>query len=89
MFIVRHDFTSVTSMQILNFKSDSEVTFSGYENFKDKESGKIYSPLLRFDSWCPDRPGLTGFTKTILNEVGFTDRIMNLNDVTESIKAQL
>ena len=45
MFIVRHDFTAVTSMQILNFKSDSEVTFSRYENFKDIESGKIYLPL--------------------------------------------
>ena len=40
MFIVRHDFTAVTSMQILNFNSDSKVTFSEYKNFIDKESEK-------------------------------------------------
>ena len=40
MFIVRHDFTAVLFMQILNFKSDSGVTFSGYKIFKDRESAK-------------------------------------------------
>ena len=36
MFIVRHDFTALTSMQIFYFKSDSKVTFSGYKNFKEQ-----------------------------------------------------
>ena len=43
MFIVIHDFTAVTSMQILNFQSDSKVTFSKNKNFKDKESAKNLS----------------------------------------------
>lgn len=43
MFIVRHDFIAVTSLQILNFQSDSKVTFSKNKNFKDKESAKNLS----------------------------------------------
>ena len=38
MLIIRHDFTAVTFMQILNFKSVSGMLFSRYKSFR-KVSG--------------------------------------------------
>ena len=47
MFIVRHDFTALTSMQILNFKSDSRVTFSGWKIGKNNpKSKRLYWDLI-------------------------------------------